>query len=437
MLKRMIGVLLVLSVMMTSIAMVGTASAEVEKKFVVDGNFDIWYLSDEETPIDDGAYYHFPALNAYWKTGGVSPYFSYETHAEVYSAYDDEYVYFYIKVWDDELIPYDESMPDSSHSDSIEIWFDPDPMSQTKHPDGTDKTADEIKDGFNNNTPDPTQGDIQVRYNALSGVRDDYHPTIKPGYGGVTFGDWVNNPNNFCGFTFKDEPYDIENEDGDIITVSSGYGVEARFPRNSGYNSVNYQYNIAINNAYNVEEGEDDTYHYALALNKAWWQVYDNCNAIMYNTERNPFFDQKVGNQKLQYTESEVNKKSPAGAVVKSISNLPATDKLTAADKATVDAIASAYEALDEVGKGYVQYMNYDVLKKAIEALSGEVPEPVVRGDVNGDGKTDATDALLVLQGAVGKKNLTDAQKAKSDLTGDGKIDATDALVALKIAVGK
>jgi hypothetical protein len=132
-----------------------------------------------------------------------------------------------------------------------------------------------------------------------------------------------------------------------------------------------------------------------------------------------------------------VNKKSPAGAVVKSISNLPATDKLTAADKATVDAIASAYEALDEVGKGYVQYMNYDVLKKAIEALSGEVPEPVVRGDVNGDGKTDATDALLVLQGAVGKKNLTDAQKAKADLTGDGKIDATDALVALKIAVGK
>ncbi len=58
-------------------------------------------------------------------------------------------------------------------------------------------------------------------------------------------------------------------------------------------------------------------------------------------------------------------------------------------------------------------------------------------GDVDGNGVTDARDALLVLKHAVGKGKLTDAQKAIADLNGDSKIDAVDALIILKIAVGK
>ena len=57
-----------------------------------------------------------------------------------------------------------------------------------------------------------------------------------------------------------------------------------------------------------------------------------------------------------------------------------------------------------------------------------------VRGDVNGDGKTDSSDALLVLQYAVGQKKTID--KTKADLNGDGLINSGDALIILQICVG-
>ena len=58
-------------------------------------------------------------------------------------------------------------------------------------------------------------------------------------------------------------------------------------------------------------------------------------------------------------------------------------------------------------------------------------------GDLNGDGKVDATDALLALQDSVKLTQLSDEQRAKADLNGDGKVDATDALEMLQKSVGR
>lgn len=58
-------------------------------------------------------------------------------------------------------------------------------------------------------------------------------------------------------------------------------------------------------------------------------------------------------------------------------------------------------------------------------------------GDVNGDGKVDATDAQIVLKAAVGKTTLNSIQKQNADVNLDGKIDAADAQEILKTAVGK
>ncbi len=58
-------------------------------------------------------------------------------------------------------------------------------------------------------------------------------------------------------------------------------------------------------------------------------------------------------------------------------------------------------------------------------------------GDLNGDDKINAKDALEVLKAAVGKVNLTDEQKAVADVNKDGDINAKDALEMLKYAVGK
>ncbi len=55
-------------------------------------------------------------------------------------------------------------------------------------------------------------------------------------------------------------------------------------------------------------------------------------------------------------------------------------------------------------------------------------------GDVNGDGRVNSTDALMVLQYSVG--TLKKIDKDAADLNSDGKINSTDALMILKISVG-
>lgn len=55
-------------------------------------------------------------------------------------------------------------------------------------------------------------------------------------------------------------------------------------------------------------------------------------------------------------------------------------------------------------------------------------------GDINGDSKVNSSDALLVLQYAVGKIKNIDTKAA--DVTGDGKINSSDALLILQISVG-
>ncbi len=58
-------------------------------------------------------------------------------------------------------------------------------------------------------------------------------------------------------------------------------------------------------------------------------------------------------------------------------------------------------------------------------------------GDVDGNGKTEAADALMILKQVVGKITLTQAQMTAADLNGDGEVGAADALCVLRIVVGK
>lgn len=56
------------------------------------------------------------------------------------------------------------------------------------------------------------------------------------------------------------------------------------------------------------------------------------------------------------------------------------------------------------------------------------------RGDVNGDGRTNSSDALMILQYSVGK--ITEINSTYADANHDGRINSTDALIALQISVG-
>ncbi|MBR0348409.1 MAG: dockerin type I repeat-containing protein [Clostridia bacterium] len=55
-------------------------------------------------------------------------------------------------------------------------------------------------------------------------------------------------------------------------------------------------------------------------------------------------------------------------------------------------------------------------------------------GDVNSDGNTNSSDALMILQYAVGK--ITEINKEYADINDDGNINSGDALIVLKISVG-
>ncbi len=58
-------------------------------------------------------------------------------------------------------------------------------------------------------------------------------------------------------------------------------------------------------------------------------------------------------------------------------------------------------------------------------------------GDVNGDTRVDAADALLVLRFAVGKTDLSAAQQTAANVNADNAINAKDALLILQFAVRK
>ena len=62
-----------------------------------------------------------------------------------------------------------------------------------------------------------------------------------------------------------------------------------------------------------------------------------------------------------------------------------------------------------------------------------EIVDEVICGDVNRDGSTSATDALMTLSAAVGSRYCS---KLLCDADGDGTIDTTDGLRILRSAVG-
>lgn len=106
-------------------------------------------------------------------------------------------------------------------------------------------------------------------------------------------------------------------------------------------------------------------------------------------------------------------------------------------DKPAVIAARTAYDELTDAQKDLVT--NLQKLTDAevkIEQLENLAPA-ITYGDVDGNGKVEATDALEVLKSVVGKVTLTDEQLVKADTDGNSKADATDALNILKKVVGK
>ncbi len=521
--KRVISALIV-AVLLCSMFSIGVVAEnadstimipadQMEKKFVVDGNLDIWYLNaEDETADGDGNYYQYVALSPIEKADGVSYYSDPVTFAQAWTAWDDDYIYVYVKVWDDHWIAFDPNGAhaglDSSAADCVGIFFDPDPNSQThtyiydangKIIEEVQKAPEDIKDNFFNQTNDIAQGDVQFRWRPLEDQIDDYHNVVKPNYGGKTFAEYITDTANLVTFTFENDPVIVE-ETG--TEVSRGFGFEVRFPRHDD-KSNNYRFHLYAGNS-----AEESWERYTLTTGEAWWMRYDTAWNIGF-IKNAPFFNQseeQLATKGVMYTDSEINVNGPAGAVVNLIKDL---GTVTAADKDKVLAVKKAYDDLTAIEKGYVEYKDcletleaaleivnggddvnppvdndqeaadavmakinalnvqslddeaavvaaraaYDDLTDAQKALVNNVAKleaaeaaiaalkaPVVTvkyGDVNGDNKDDAADALEVLKYVVGKVQFDENQLKAADTDGNKVADATDALNILKKVVGK
>ena len=110
-------------------------------------------------------------------------------------------------------------------------------------------------------------------------------------------------------------------------------------------------------------------------------------------------------------------------------------DKLSAIENAE-QALNALIEELGAQVEGDIE--NLDALRTARERYDNFIKSEseMVYGDLNGDTKVDASDALLVLQSSVQLISLTDAQKTAGDVDGNQKIDASDALQILQKSVG-
>ena len=118
---------------------------------------------------------------------------------------------------------------------------------------------------------------------------------------------------------------------------------------------------------------------------------------------------------------------------------IAALGEITALDKKD-DVLAAqyAYEQLTETQKKYVSEESLNCLNNAIARINELESTPeYMPGDINNDKKTDAEDALLALQSAVGKIILEGSAFSAADVNGDERINADDALLILQFAVGK
>ncbi len=105
-------------------------------------------------------------------------------------------------------------------------------------------------------------------------------------------------------------------------------------------------------------------------------------------------------------------------------------------DKPAVVAARSAYLALTDSQKAYVP--NLAKLEAAEAKIAEWEAAAIIKyGDVDGDDRVSATDALEVLKSVVGNVTLTEEQTVLADVDGNEKISSVDALYILKKVVGK
>lgn len=93
------------------------------------------------------------------------------------------------------------------------------------------------------------------------------------------------------------------------------------------------------------------------------------------------------------------------------------------------------YDTLPSI---YDTGIKHKVCDECGEIFDADTVAEKIIPDINGDGKVNSMDALIILNMSVGNEvNISDEATLRTDVNGDGKVNSMDALIVLNIAVGK
>lgn len=119
-------------------------------------------------------------------------------------------------------------------------------------------------------------------------------------------------------------------------------------------------------------------------------------------------------------------------------SRVPTAENLQYIDQQASDGSISFTLKPKELTAGMSYSVYLSTTSKAVTKVAsfqyGEKPAYTL-GDVNGDGKINADDAVLVLRYAVELTEFNETQKLAADVSKDGRINADDAVLILRFAV--
>lgn len=119
-------------------------------------------------------------------------------------------------------------------------------------------------------------------------------------------------------------------------------------------------------------------------------------------------------------------------------SRVPTADNLQYIDQQASDGSVSFTLKPKELTAGTSYSVYLSTTSKAVTKVAsfqyGEKPAYTL-GNVNGDGKINADDAVLVLRYAVELTEFNETQKLAADVSKDGRINADDAVLILRFAV--
>ena len=161
-------------------------------------------------------------------------------------------------------------------------------------------------------------------------------------------------------------------------------------------------------------------------------RLYKNADAEVINPVINQI--QNIGTVTAQNYKDKLAEIEAAEKGVSSLIETYGQDVLTQVkNKGSLDAARAAYEEFLAAGQDTPIVPDPPVITPTDTPTPTEIPY----GDVNGDQKIDAKDALEILKFAVGKAQLTPEQQAAAEVDGKEGINAKDALEILKFAVEK